>query len=75
MVGISVYIRRKMAESPLFAHAKAEGKTSVNPLKESFGNKANLKVVLLALFGVTMGVGVVNGPIFFFIQTFLLNLN
>jgi MFS family permease len=72
MVGISVYIRRKMAESPLFAHAKAEGKTSLNPLKESFGNKANLKVVLLALFGVTMGVGVVNGPIFFFIQTFLL---
>ena len=72
MVGISVYIRKNMAESPLFAYAKAEGKTSVNPLKESFGNKANLKVVLLALFGVTMGVGVVNGPIFFFIQTFLL---
>ena len=72
MVGISVYIRRKMAESPLFAHAKAEGKTSVNPLKESFGNKANLKVVLLALFGVTMGVGVANGPIYFFVQTFLL---
>jgi MFS family permease len=72
MVAISAYIRRKMAESPLFAHAKAEGKTSENPLKESFGNKANLKVVLLALFGVTMGTGVVNGPIFFFIQTFLL---
>jgi MFS family permease len=72
MVVISVYIRKNMAESPLFAHAKAEGKTSVNPLKESFGNKANLKVVLLALFGVTMGVGVVNGPIFFFVQTFLL---
>jgi len=72
MVGVSVYIRKRMAESPLFAHAKAEGKTSINPLKESFGNKANLKVVLLALFGVTMGIGVVNGPIFFFIQTFLL---
>jgi len=72
MVGISAYIRRRMAESPLFARAKAEGKTSANPLKESFGNKANLKVVLLALFGVTMGVGVENGPIFFFIQTFLL---
>ncbi|MEP7324198.1 MAG: DUF6814 family protein, partial [Saprospiraceae bacterium] len=53
-------------------HAKAEGKTSANPLKESFGNKANLKVVLLAIFGVTMGVGIVNGPIYFFIQTFLL---
>ena len=72
MVGVSVYIRKNMSESPLFAHAKAEGKTSANPLKESFGNKANFKVVLLALFGVTMGVGVVNGPIFFFIQTFLL---
>lgn len=72
MVAISVYIRRKMAESPLFARAKADGKTSLNPLKESFGNKANLKVVLLALFGVTMGLGVVNGPIFFIIQTFLL---
>jgi MFS family permease len=72
MVGISVYIRRRMAESPLFARAKAEGKTSVNPLKESFGNKANLKLILLALFGVTMGVGVENGPIFFFIHSFLL---
>ena len=72
MVGISVYIRKNMAESPLFAHAKAQGKTSVNPLKESFGNKENLKVVLLAIFGVTMGVGVANGPIYFFIQTFLL---
>jgi len=72
MVGISAYIRRKMAESPLFALAKAEGKTSANPLKDSFGNKANLKVVLLALFGVTMGAGVVNGPIFFFIQSFFL---
>ena len=59
MVGISVLIRMKMQESPVFAKAKAEGKTSQNPLKESFGNKFNFKFVLLALFGATMGQGVV----------------
>lgn len=59
MVGISVVIRMRMSESPLFAKAKAEGKTSVNPLKESFGHKLNFKFVLLALFGATMGQGVV----------------
>ncbi len=59
MVGISVLIRMKMQESPAFAKAKAEGKTSTNPLKESFGNKYNFKFVLLALFGATMGQGVV----------------
>jgi MFS family permease len=59
MVGISYIIRKNMHESPLFVKAKAEGKTSTNPLKESFGNKYNLKFVLLALFGATMGQGVV----------------
>lgn len=59
MVAISVLIRMKMQESPVFAKAKAEGKTSTNPLKESFGNKFNFKFVLLALFGATMGQGVV----------------
>lgn len=59
MVGISVVIRMRMQESPLFAKAKAEGKTSTNPLKESFGHKLNFKFVLLALFGATMGQGVV----------------
>jgi len=59
MVGISVLIRMKMSESPVFAKAKSEGKTSTNPLKESFGNKLNFKFVLLALFGATMGQGVV----------------
>ncbi|MFM6975290.1 MAG: MFS transporter, partial [Sphingobacteriaceae bacterium] len=59
MVVISYVIRRNMHESPLFAKVKAEGKTSTNPLKESFGNKTNFKFVLLALFGATMGQGVV----------------
>lgn len=59
MVLVSYLIRKNMDESPVFAKAKSEGKTSTNPLKESFGNKYNLKFVLLALFGATMGQGVV----------------
>ncbi|GAA4332652.1 MFS transporter [Flaviaesturariibacter amylovorans] len=59
MVALSIVIRMRMHESPLFAKAKAEGKVSVNPLKESFGNRYNFKFVLLALFGATMGQGVV----------------
>lgn len=59
MVLVSYIIRQKMHESPLFAKAKAEGKIVKNPLKESFGNKYNLKFVLLALFGAVMGQGVI----------------
>ena len=59
MVGVSYLIRKNMDESPVFAKAKSEGKTSTNPLKESFGNRYNYKFVLLALFGATMGQGVV----------------
>ena len=59
MVGVSYLIRKNMDESPVFAKAKSEGNTSTNPLKESFGNRYNLKFVLLALFGATMGQGVV----------------
>ncbi|PWK28563.1 putative MFS family arabinose efflux permease [Arcicella aurantiaca] len=74
MVYVSVLIRKNMSESPLFAKAKAEGKTSVNPLKESFGNKLNFKYVLLALFGATMGQGVVWYTGQFYAQTFLLKI-
>jgi len=59
LVGISIYIRLRMEESPLFAKLKAEGKTSKNPIRESFGKKENLKLVLLALFGAAAGQGVV----------------
>src|SRR5687768_13050666 len=51
LVIVSVIIRIRMQESPMFAKVKAEGKTSVNPLKESFGKRSNFKMVLLALFG------------------------
>ncbi len=59
LVIISIVIRMKMQESPLFAKIKSEGKLSANPLKESFGKKDNLKLVLLALFGATAGQGVI----------------
>ncbi|HEY5824044.1 MAG TPA: MFS transporter [Cyclobacteriaceae bacterium] len=59
LVGISIFIRLRMQESPMFSKLKAEGKVSANPIKESFGKKENLKLVVLALFGATAGSGVV----------------
>ncbi|GAA4024379.1 MFS transporter [Hymenobacter glaciei] len=55
----SYYIRRKLHESPLFAKAKATGTTSKSPLRDSFMNPVNRRLVLIALFGVTMGQGVI----------------
>lgn len=73
LVGISIYIRLKMSESPLYTVLKKEGKTSVNPLKESFGHKTNFKMVLLALFGAVMGQGVIWYTGQFYAQSFLEN--
>ncbi len=73
LVGVSIIIRMRMQESPLFAKLKTEGKTSTNPLKESFAKKENFKMVLLALFGATMGQGVVWYTGQFYAQSFLLN--
>lgn len=71
LVIISIIIRMRMQESPLYAKIRAEGKTSVNPLKESFGNRKNFKMVLLALFGATMGQGVVWYTGQFYAQSFI----
>ena len=59
LLAISVYIRLKLAESPVFAEMKAQGKGSKAPLTESFARWGNARVVLIALFGATMGQGVV----------------
>ncbi len=59
MLGISVYIRLSMNESPAFTKMKAEGKTSKAPLSESFGQWKNLKIVILALIGLTAGQAVI----------------
>ena len=72
LVVVSIFIRLKMQESPLFTKLKSEGKVSKNPLKESFGRKENFKMVLLALFGATMGQGVIWYTSQFYAQSFLL---
>ncbi|WP_245503522.1 MFS transporter [Aquabacterium lacunae] len=59
LLAISVWIRMSMNESPAFKKMKAEGKTSKAPLSESFGQWKNLKIVILALFGLVAGQAVV----------------
>jgi MFS family permease len=78
LVVISLYIRLKMKESPIFQHVKASGMTSANPLIEAFTKWDNLKRVLISLFGATAGQGVVwyAGQFYalFFMQK-ILNIN
>ena len=75
LVVFSYLVRRTMVESPLFAKLKAEGATSKNPLVESFTNPENRTKVLIALFGLTAGQGVVwhTGHFYslYFLQTSL----
>lgn len=71
LVGISVYIRSKMKESPLFSKLKSEGKTSKSPLKDSFGNSANWKIILTVLFGAAAGQAVVWYTGQFYVNTWL----
>lgn len=59
LVVMSFYIRRKLHESPAFQEMKKSGKGSTSPLRDSFVNPENRKMVLLALLGATMGQGVV----------------
>jgi MFS family permease len=78
LVGISLYIRLRMKESPIFQHIKSAGMTSAKPLKEAFTKWPNLKRVLISLFGATAGQGVVwyTGQFYalFYLQT-VLNVN
>jgi len=75
LVMISLYIRLKMKESPIFAELKATGMTSTQPLKDAFTKWPNLKNVLISLFGATAGQGVVwyTGQFYalFYMQTIL----
>src|SRR5215468_5922791 len=58
LVAISLYIRARMKESPIFRELKSAGMTSARPIKEAFTKWGNLKLVLISLFGVTAGSGV-----------------
>src|SRR5262250_2971587 len=59
LVGMSLYIRLRMKESPIFSQLKSAGMTSAKPLKEAFARWDNLKRVLISLFGATAGQGVI----------------
>ena len=59
LVGVSLYIRLRMKESPIFSHIKGAGMTSARPLREAFARWENLKRVLVSLFGATAGQGVI----------------
>jgi MFS family permease len=75
LVGVSLYIRSRMNESPIFRHIKSAGMTSAKPLKEAFTEPANLKRVAISLFGAMAGQGVVwyTGQFYalFYLQTIL----
>ncbi|MGE5836749.1 MAG: MFS transporter [Acidobacteriota bacterium] len=75
LVGVSLYIRLRMKESPIFQHLKSTGMTSARPLKEAFTHWPHLRRVLISLFGATAGQGVVwyTGQFYalFYLQTIL----
>ncbi|WOH85195.1 MFS transporter [Bradyrhizobium sp. BEA-2-5] len=75
LLGVSVWIRLRLNESPIFQKMKDEGKTSKAPLTEAFATWSNAKIVILALLGLTMGQGVVwyTGQFYalFFLQSIL----
>jgi MFS family permease len=75
LVSVSLYVRIKMKESPIFAELKSAGMTSAQPLKEAFTKWPNLKRVLISLLGATAGQGVIwyTGQYYalFYIQTIL----
>ncbi|KAI9349238.1 major facilitator family transporter [Obelidium mucronatum] len=71
LVGASLYIRLKMAESPMYAESKAQNKMVGNPFVESFMRPYNLYFVSIALFGATMGQGVVWYTAQFYTLTFI----
>jgi MFS family permease len=75
LVGMSYYIRVRLKESPLFTRLKEAGKTSTQPLRDSFGTWSKWKVFFLVLFGATAGQAVVwyTGQFYalFFLQTVL----
>lgn len=71
LLGVSVWIRLSMNESPAFKKMKEEGKTSKAPLSEAFGQWKNARIVILALIGLTMGQAVVWYTGQFYAQIFL----
>jgi MFS family permease len=73
-VSISLYIRIRMKESPIFSHIKASGMQSAAPIRDAFGKWENLKQVLISLFGAAAGQAVVSYTGMFFALFYLQNI-
>ncbi|MEO6113211.1 MAG: MFS transporter [Sphingomicrobium sp.] len=71
LLGISIWMRFKLSESPAFAKLKAAGGVTKAPLREAFGERANLKIVLIAFFAFMAAQGAVWYSTFFYIQVYL----
>src|SRR5207245_8710651 len=71
LLAVSIFMRMKLSESPSFARMQQEGETSKAPYAEAFGRWPNLKLVLIALFGVMFAQGAVWYTTFFYAQTFM----
>lgn len=72
LLGVSMWIRLKLKESPEFEKMKVQGTRSKSPLRDTFGNRRNAMTVLLSLLGCTAGLGVVAYTSQFYVQFFLL---
>jgi MFS family permease len=73
LLAVSVYIRLRLAESPVFTRMLSEGRTSRDPIRESFGSWSNVKPVLITLFGITTGMTVIWYGAQFYALFFLQN--
>ena len=71
LLAVSIFMRLKLSESPAFAQMKAEGEVCKAPYSEAFGRWPNLRLVLIAFFGVMCAQGAVWYTAFFYVQTFL----
>jgi MFS family permease len=71
LLAVSIFMRLKLSESPAFARMQEEGEISEAPFAEAFGRWSNLRLVLIALFGVMFAQGAVWYTAFFYVQTFM----
>ena len=71
LIGLSTWVRFRMYESPVFVRMRENGTLARSPIRSAFTDRANLKVMLLSLFGLSIGASAVNGVAFLFTPIFL----
>ena len=73
LLALSLVLRLRLEESPAFSQLKLARKNSCTPLRDAFGNRCNRRLILISLFGITAGQGVVTFTIYFYALFFLQN--